>query len=142
MFLYSMDLPPDMPGVDDHRRVSVVRCKPCANPNDSNNGMPQYFSAGLTQNVLNNVTKESPLHTTSLRATPLRRLIVKKIAGHQSGRRRDVAIAVMHETLLVGLSRKSWERAMDLQLFPPRSCSFGPPNQRRYRRIRIGAAQM
>ena len=69
--------------------------------------------------------------TTSLRSTPLQRLIVvEMIAGHQSGRRRDVVIAVMYETHLIGFSRTSWERAMDLQLFPTSSFFFGPPNQR------------
>ena len=66
-----MGLPSDMPGVDAHRRVSVVRCKPCAIPNDSSNDMPQYFPAGLTQNVPNNFTRGPPPHTASLRAGPL-----------------------------------------------------------------------
>ena len=29
-----LDLPSDMPGTDARRRVSVQRCKPCANPHD------------------------------------------------------------------------------------------------------------
>ena len=32
--LLYLDLPSDMPGTDVRRRISVQRCKPCANPDD------------------------------------------------------------------------------------------------------------
>ena len=48
-----------MPGADARRRVSVQRCKPCANPHDQCD-MPKYFPAGLTQYVLNNFSQKSP----------------------------------------------------------------------------------
>ena len=50
--LLCLDLPCDMPGADARRRVSVQRCKPCANPHDRGD-MPKYLQAGLTQYVLN-----------------------------------------------------------------------------------------
>ena len=56
--LFYLDLPSDLPGSDARRRVAIERCKPCANPHDSN-GMPKYLPAGLTQYVLNNFSKKS-----------------------------------------------------------------------------------
>ena len=48
-----------MPGADAPCRVSVVRCKPCANPHDSSD-LPRFLPAGLTPYVLNNYTNKSP----------------------------------------------------------------------------------
>ena len=45
--LLHLDLPSNMPGADARRRVSVQRCKPCANPHDHGD-MPKYLPAGLT----------------------------------------------------------------------------------------------
>ena len=42
--LLYLDLPSDMPGADARRRVSVQRCKPCANPHDRG-GMPKCFAS-------------------------------------------------------------------------------------------------
>ena len=54
-------LPSDMPGADARRRVSVQRCKPCANPHDHSD-MPKYLPAESTQYVLNNLSaKSSPV---------------------------------------------------------------------------------
>ena len=62
--LLCLNLPSDMPGADACRRVSVQRCKPCANPHDRGD-MPKYLPAGLTQYVLNNFsTKSPPYHVT------------------------------------------------------------------------------
>ena len=62
--LLYLDLPSDMPGADARQRVSVQRCKPCANPHDRGD-MPKYLPAGLTQYVLNNFsTKSPPYHVT------------------------------------------------------------------------------
>ena len=54
----------------------------------------------------------------------------------------------MYETHLSGLSRPSWEREVNLQLFRDNILRYwaGTPNQHRqtnrlYRRMRIGAAQ-
>ena len=94
-----LDLPSDMPGADARRRVSVQRCKPCANPHDHGD-MPKYLSARLTQYVLNNFSKKPlPYDVTQHDvSTPLQRLQVYKIAGHQSVRGRGEVIAVMCET--------------------------------------------
>ena len=54
-----LDLPSDMPGADGRRRVSVQRYKPCASPHDHGD-MPKYLPAGLTQYVLNKLSKKSP----------------------------------------------------------------------------------
>ena len=45
--LLYLDLLSDMPGADAHRRVSLQRCKPCANPHDHGD-MPKYLPPGLT----------------------------------------------------------------------------------------------
>lgn len=53
-------MPPDIPGAAAHHRVSMARCRPCANPNDSDE-KPKCVLAGLTQYVLNNFANNSPL---------------------------------------------------------------------------------
>ena len=63
--LLYLDLPSDLPCSDARRRVLIERCKPCDNPQYSSD-MPKYLPVGLTQHVLNNVSK-SPLRTTSLK---------------------------------------------------------------------------
>ena len=97
--------------------MAIERCKPCANPHDSN-GMPKYLPAGLTQYVLNIFSKKSPpYHVTQDDVSArLQRLEVEKITGHQSVRGRGGVIAVLYKTHWVGLSEPSWEREMDLQL--------------------------
>ena len=57
--LLHFDLPPDTPGADARRRVSVQRCKPCAKPYDHGD-MPKYLPAGSTQYALNIFSKKSP----------------------------------------------------------------------------------
>ena len=106
-----------MPGTDARRRVSVQRCKPCANPHD-HGYMPKYFPAELTQYVLNNFSKKSPPYhvTQDDVSTPLQRLELEKTTGHPSVRGRGGVIAVMYETHWTGLSGPSWEREMDFQL--------------------------
>ena len=102
-FLY-LDLPSDLPGSEARRRVAIERCKPCANPHDSG-GMPKYLPAGLTQYVLNNVSKTSPPYhvTQDDVSTPLQRLGVEQITGDQSVRGRDGVIAVPYKTHWAGL---------------------------------------
>ena len=108
--LLHFDLPPDTPGADARRRVSVQRCKPCTNAHDHGD-MPEYLPAGLTRYVLNNLSKKSfPYHVAQDDVSaPLQRLEVEKIIGHQSIRGRGGIIAVMYETHGTGLSRPSWE---------------------------------
>ena len=114
--------------------MAIERCKPCANPHDSSD-MPKYLPAGLTQYVLNNFSKKSPpYHVTQDDAsTPLQRLEVETITGHQSVRGRRGIIAVIYNTYWVGLSEPSWQREMDLHL--SRSYSLrhlaGAPDQHR-----------
>ena len=146
LFFYQ---PSDVPGADARRHVLVQRCKPCVNPHDHGD-MPKYLPAGLTQYVSNNSSKNPPPYhvTQDDVSTPLERLEVDEIAGHQSVRGQGGVIAVMYGTHWTGLSRPSWEREMDLQLFCHEILRHwaGTPNQhhqtnRLYRRMRIGAAQ-
>ena len=63
--LLYLDLPSNLPGLDARQRVEIETCKPCTSPHDSGD-MPKYLPAGLTQYVLNNVSKK-PLRATSLK---------------------------------------------------------------------------
>ena len=133
--LLYMDLPSDLRGSDARRRVAIERCKPCANPHDSGD-MPKYLPAGLTQYVLNNFSETSPPYhvTQDDVSTPIQRLAVEQITGHQSVRGRGGVIAVLYRTHLAGLSEPSWEREMDLHLSRPhillgRNPGPTPPNQ-------------
>jgi hypothetical protein len=146
--LLYLDLPSDMPGTDAKRRVSVDRCKPCANPHDGDD-MPRFLPAGLSQYVLNNYTSKSPPYhvTADDVSAPVHKMTVEKITGHQSVRGRGGVIAVMYETHWTGLLRPSWEREMDLQHSRHQILLYwaGNPNQHRqtnrlYRRMR-GAAE-
>ena len=82
--LLYLDLTSDMPGADARRRVSVQRCKPCANPHDHGD-MPKYLLAMLTQYVFNNFSKKSPPHhvTQDDVSITLQGLEVENITGHQ-----------------------------------------------------------
>ena len=92
-----------MPGVDARRRVSVQRCKPCANPHD-HGGMSRYLLTSLTQSVLSNFSKKSPPNhvTQGDVSLPLQRLEVENIIGHQSVRGRSGVIAVISRDALDG----------------------------------------
>ena len=131
------------------RRVSVQRCKPCAKLHDHAD-MPKYLSTGLTQYVLNNVSKSPPPHhvTQNDVSIPLQVLEVEKITGHQSVRGQGGVIAVLYKKQWSGRSRPSWEREIDLQLFRHEILRYwaGTPNQHRqtnrlHGRMRIDAAQ-
>ena len=113
-FLY-LDLRSDVPGAEAHQRASVQCCKLCANPHDRGD-MPKYSPAGLTQYVLNNISKEPPpCHVTQNGvSTHLQRLEVEKITGHQSDPDQGGVIAVVYETHWTRLP--FWEREMDRQL--------------------------
>ena len=49
-------------------------------------------------------------------STPLQRLEVEQITGHQTVRGRGGVIAVLYKTHWAGLSEPSWEREMDFHL--------------------------
>ena len=100
--------------------------------------------------MLHNLSKKSPpYHVTQADiVTPFQRLEVQKITRQQRVRGRVEVIAVTYETQWTGVSRPSWERRMDLQLFRHELFRYwaGTPNQhhqtnRVYRRIRNGAAK-
>ena len=94
-----------LPGSDARRRVTIERCKPCANPHDSGD-MPTYLPAGLTQYVLNNFSNKTPPYhvTQDDLSTPLQRLGVEQITDHQSVRGRGGVITVLYRTHWAGLS--------------------------------------
>ena len=132
--LLFLDLPSDLPGSDARRRVAIKRCKPCANPHDSGD-MPKYLPAGLTQYVLNVFCKNPPTNhvTQDDVSTPLQRLEVEHITGHQPIQGRGGIIAVLYKTHWAGLSESSWEREIDLHLSTPHILRYwaGTPDQRR-----------
>ena len=111
-----LDLSKGMPGADDPCRVSVVRCKPWANPHDSSK-LPRFLPAGLTLYVLNNYTNKSPpYHVTEDNVTvPVAQLEVEKITSHCSVRGQGGVKAILYDTLWKGLLQSSWEQEMDLQ---------------------------
>ena len=85
-----------MPSVDARRRVFVQRCKPCANHKDRGD-MPKYFPAGLTQFVLNHLSKNlRPYHVIHDDVSiPLQRHEMEEITGHQPVPGRGGIIAVI-----------------------------------------------
>ena len=138
-----------LPDSDARRRVAIERCKPCANPHDSGDTL-KYLPAGLTQYVLNYLSKKFPPYyvTQDGVSTPFQRLEVEQITGHQSVRGRGGVIAVLYKTHWAGLSEPFWEREMDLHLSRSHILRYwaGTPGQdgqtnRLYRRMRIGVAQ-
>ena len=63
--LLYLDLPSNRSGPAAKPRVTVARCKPCANPYDADD-IPRYLPAGLTQYVLHAfATKSPPYHVTT-----------------------------------------------------------------------------
>ena len=62
--------------------------------------MPQYLPTGLTQYVLNNFSKKSKLYHVPQddASTPLQRLEVEQITGHQSVWGRSGVTAVLYKT--------------------------------------------
>ena len=79
--------------------MAIEHYKPCDNLHDSSD-MPKYLPAGLSQYVLNNVSKKSPPYyvTQDDISAPLQRLEVEKITGHQSVRGRGGVIAMLYKT--------------------------------------------
>ena len=92
------------------------------------------FANGVDAYVLNKFSKKSPpYHVAQDDISTPRRFQVEKIAGHQSVRGQGGVIPVMYETHWTGLSRPSWERRMDLQLFRHEILRYwaGTPNPHR-----------
>ena len=104
--LLYLDLPSNLSGPAAKPRVTVARCKPCANPYDADD-IPRHLPAGLTQYVLHAfATKSPPYHvTTDDVSTPPILIDVAKITGHQCVRGRGGAIAVLYETHWNGILR-------------------------------------
>ena len=82
--LLYLDLPSSLSGPSAKPRVTVARCRPCANPYDAGD-MPRHLPAGLTQYVLHAFASKSPPYhvTTDDVATPPILISVAKITGHQ-----------------------------------------------------------
>ena len=116
--LLYLDLPSNLSGPAAKPRVTVARCKPCANPYDADD-IPRHLPDGLTQYVLHAfATKSPPYHvTTDDVSTPPILIDVAKITGRQCVRGRGGVIAVLYETHWNGILRPTWEREMDLQAF-------------------------
>ena len=129
--------------------MAIERCTLCANSHNSGD-IPKYLPAGLTQYVLNNFSKKSPPYhvTRDDVSSPLQRLEVEQITGHQSIRGQSGVIAALYKTHWAGLSEPSWKREMDFHLSRPHVLRYwtGSSDQHRqtnrlYRRMRIRAAQ-
>ena len=119
----------------------------------------QYRAAGLIQHSTSPYSSQCVLYIFSKKyppnhvtqddvSTPLQRLEVETITGHQSERGRGGVFAAMYETHWTGLSRRSWERELHLELSLHAVLLYraGNPHQHRqtnrlYRRIRIGEAK-
>ena len=106
-----------------HRALQTLRQPP------RQRGHAQIPTGGAdAARVLNNFSMKSPPYhvTQDDVSTPLQRLEVEQITGHQSVRGRGGFIAVLYKTLRTGLSKPSWERVMDLHLSRPQSSVIGP----------------
>ena len=63
--LFFLDLPSDLPGRDSKSRVSVKRCKPCHNPDDTSD-IPKHLPEDLTTYVLTASAAKPPPTTSPL----------------------------------------------------------------------------
>ena len=142
------DVPSDLPGQDSKPRVSVTRCKPWHNPDDTSD-IPKHLPADLTTDVPTAFAANSPHYHVTLDdvTPPPERLEVEQITGQQLVRGRGGVIPVLYETHWTGLLSPSWERELDLQHFRRHILLYwsGKPTQQRqtnrlYRQMRIGAA--
>ena len=145
--LLYFDLPSNLSGPVTKPRVTVARCKPCANPYDAD-VIPRHLPASLTQYVLHAFTTKSPPYhvTTDDVSTPPILIDVAKITGRQCVRGRGGAVAVLYETHCNGILRPTWERELDLQAFRHLILAYwenGPdhhqPNTLQYQQLRINA---
>ena len=90
-----LDLPTDMPGKDQKKRVFVDRCKMCHNPSDDSD-IPKYLPAGLSKYVLLSITDKSPqFHPTTEDVVKSGIPVdIEKITGHQLVRGQGGKLAV------------------------------------------------
>ena len=149
--LLYLELPPGLRGPSAKRRVSVMRCKPCVNPHDTED-RPRHLPAGFTEYVLASVSEKSPpFHVTDddVESTlDVERLELDVIVAHQFIRGWGGRISVLYETRWVGLSSTSWEREADLQrsrrsilaYWTGNPIQCGGLSHQRYLRSRQGAA--
>ena len=143
--LFFLDLSSDFPGRNSKPRVSVKRCKPYHNPDDTSD-IPKHLPADLTTYELTaSVASSPPYHVTLDDVTPpSERLEVKQITGHQLVCGRDGVVTVRYETHWAGLLSPSWERELELQHFRRHTLLYWLESRhntvRPTRHIRIGAA--
>ena len=146
--LLYLDLPSTLSSPAAKPRVTVARCKACANPYDADD-MARHLPAGLTQYVLHAfATKSPPNHvTTDDIATPPILIGVAKLTGRQCVRGRGDAIAVLYGTHWDSLLRPTWERELDLQAFRHHILSHGAagpaqhqPHTQQYQQLCINIA--
>ena len=80
--------PSGIPGADARRRVSLLHCRLCANPCDSDD-TPKYLMGELAQCVLNELAEKPPPYHVTLNnvSTPLRRLKVGTGSSRRCTRR-------------------------------------------------------
>ena len=129
-----LDLPTDMPGKDQEKRVSVDLCKMCHNLSDDS-GIPKYLTAGLSKYVLHSFTDKSPpFHPTAEDVVKSGIPVdIEKITGHQLVRGRGGKLAVMYETHWEGLSSITWEllaartRVLDVNSKTSEGCKLQVP---------------
>ena len=147
--LLYLDLPSDLSGPAVRSRVSVLRCKPCRNPYETDD-RPQSMPAELSRYVLHSFgDKCPPFHVTPDDVSaPVGRLKVDYISGHQLVRGRSGVLAVLYHTHWIGLATPSWERESDLEqsrrhilLYWSREISQSKQGNRAYRNTRTRAAQ-
>ena len=137
-----------MPWRGSKHRASVLRCKPCRNPDDIHD-LPKHLPADLTKYVLSSFsTRSPPIHATlDGFSPPPARLVVDQISGHQLVLDRGGVLAVVYETHWAELLSPYWEHERDLQHHRPPILRYwsGIPSQHRqvnrlHRQMRIEAA--
>ena len=143
-----LDLPSNLSGPAAKPRVTVARCKPCANPYDTDD-IPRHLPAGLTQYVLHAFATKSPPYDVTTDDVSISPILtdVAKITGHQCVRGRGDAIAVLYETHWNVILHPTWERELDLQAFRHLILAYGADgpdhhqlDTRQYQQLRIDAA--
>ncbi|CAB1106230.1 unnamed protein product [Ectocarpus sp. CCAP 1310/34] len=116
--LLYLDLPSDLSGPAARCRVSVLRCKPCRYPYETDD-LPQSLPAELSHFVLHSFGDKCPPFPVTVDdvSVPVGRLEVDYISGHQLVRGRSGVLAVLYQTHWVGLTTPSWEGESDLDQF-------------------------
>lgn len=141
--LLSLDLHPGTPGRDCSRLlvVSVVQCKPCGNPDVTDDLLLSNLPADLITYVLNPFAATSPLYHVTLDGISPPPPPEKTRGRNRSQaslpiRGRGGAIAAMHEPDWVELGRRSWARPASSKYLPLPCTGFPLPPQQHGRRRR------